>query len=89
MLINQLGLAIAPQQDRKIIEPSDNALKFDAFYQKDSDRRLGFAKQVQKSVLQIRRLALLRSFLRFGARSRGKSAFASYSGLLFLLADNV
>ncbi len=39
VLINQLDLAVAAQQHTKIVKPSNNALKLDAIYQKNGQRR--------------------------------------------------
>src|SRR3546814_313821 len=39
MLIDKLRLSIPPQQDRKIIEPGDDALQFHALDQEHGNRR--------------------------------------------------
>ena len=58
VLVDQLRLAIAPEQDREIIEPGYDALQLHALHQEYGDGCLLPAKKVQKSVLQIWRLAL-------------------------------
>jgi len=53
MLVDQLGLAIAAQQDAEIVEPGDDTLQFYAVDQEDCDWNLGFANVVQESILKI------------------------------------
>ena len=53
MLIDQLRLAVATQQDAEVVEPADNALELDTIDEEDGERRLRLAHAVQERVLQI------------------------------------
>ena len=53
MFVDQLRLAVPPQQYAEIIEPGHDTLQFDAINEKDCDRCLIFADIVEKSVLEI------------------------------------
>ena len=55
MLVNQLYLGAAAQQQRKIIEAGDIALQLDAVGQEDRHRYLFFAQGVEEHVLDILR----------------------------------
>jgi hypothetical protein len=44
-------VAISPQQDAKVIEPGDDALKFHTVHQENGERNFGFAYVVEKGVL--------------------------------------
>jgi hypothetical protein len=46
-------MPVAAKKDAKIIEPGDNALKLDAVHEKDRERDLVLAYEVQERVLQI------------------------------------
>jgi hypothetical protein len=46
-------MRIPPQQDAKIIEPSDDSLQFHAIDQENSDRRFVLADVIEKDVLHI------------------------------------
>ena len=58
MLIHQLRMRIAPQQDREIIKPSNNSLEFNSIDEKYSDRSFVLSDVVQEHVLNV--LAFLR-----------------------------
>jgi hypothetical protein len=51
VLVDELGMPIAPQQYTKIIEPSDNPLKLDPVYEENRERRLVLAYIVEERVL--------------------------------------
>jgi len=55
VLVHQLRVTIPPQQDAEIIEPSHDALKFDAVDQKNREWRFALADVIEKSVLKILR----------------------------------
>jgi hypothetical protein len=46
-------VAIATQQNAKIIEPSDDALEFDPVYEKNRERDFVFPDMIEKGVLEI------------------------------------
>ena len=46
VLVDQLGMAIAAQQDAEIVEPGDVALELDAIDQEDGDGSLAFTDRV-------------------------------------------
>jgi hypothetical protein len=53
VLVDELGMTVAPQQYAKIIEPSHDALQFDAVYEKNREWDFGFADMIEKGVLEI------------------------------------
>jgi hypothetical protein len=53
MLINQLRYTITTKQEAKIVEPRDDALQFHAVDQKNRNGQFGFAKVIEKCILQI------------------------------------
>src|SRR5208337_2335952 len=55
MLVDELGVPVAPQQDREVVEPGDDALELDAVDQEDGHRGLVLAHMVQEHVLHILR----------------------------------
>jgi len=46
-------MCITPQQDTKIVEPSNNTLKFDAIDEKNSYRSFVLANMVEKDILNV------------------------------------
>jgi hypothetical protein len=52
VLINELRMAITPEQDAKVVEPRHDALQFHAIHQEYSQRSLVFPNVVQKRVLE-------------------------------------
>ena len=52
MFIDQLRMAVASQQDTKVVEPSNDALQLDAVHQEDGQRDFIFADFVEEAVLQ-------------------------------------
>src|SRR5262245_4139532 len=55
VLIDQLGLRIAAQQQAEVIEPGDHALQLDAVHEEDRDRDFLLADVVEKSILKVLR----------------------------------
>src|SRR3569833_972447 len=53
VLVDQLALAVAAQQDAEIVEPGDVALELHAIDQKDGDGAFGFADSVEERVLKV------------------------------------
>ena len=53
MLVHELRVTVAPEQQAEIVEPCDNPLQFHAIDQEDRERRLGFANMVEKGVLKV------------------------------------
>src|SRR5581483_2387277 len=53
VLVDQLRVAIPPQQDAEIIEPRHHALKFHAIDQKNREWRFAFSNVIEKSVLKV------------------------------------
>jgi hypothetical protein len=53
VLVDKLGLRIAPQQQAEVVKPGDNALKFDAVNEKYRHGHLLFANMVEEGVLQV------------------------------------
>jgi len=53
VLVNELRMPVATQEDAKIIEPSHNALELHSVHQKNCERDFVFAYEVQERVLQI------------------------------------
>src|ERR1700761_9045655 len=53
VLVDQLGLAVPPEQDAEIIEPGDVALELYAIDQENGDGSFAFPDRVEKRVLQI------------------------------------
>src|SRR6056297_1028469 len=53
MLVNQLRLTVAPQQNAEIVEPGNHTLQLDPVDQEYRDRDLGLAHLIEKRVLQI------------------------------------
>jgi hypothetical protein len=70
MLVDELGVPVAPQKDAEIIEPGDETLQFDSIDQKNRDGGLGFPNVVEKRVLEVLRLLSCHEFVRlFGPLS--------------------
>ena len=65
MLVDELGMPVAPQQNRKIVEPGNDALQFDTVHQEHRHRCLVLPHMVQEHVLNILRFFIghSRSFL--------------------------
>ena len=53
MFVDQLGHAVAAQQNAEIIEPGDDALELHAVHQEDGDGNLLLAHMVEERVLQV------------------------------------
>ena len=53
MLVDKLGMPVAPQEHTEIVKPSDNALEFDPVYKKYRKGGLVLANMIEKCVLQI------------------------------------
>ena len=53
VFIDQLRMPVAPQQDAEIVEPRDDALKFDAVDQEHRYWDLVLSDVVEKGVLKI------------------------------------
>ena len=53
VLVDELGMPIAPQQHAEIIEPGHDALQLDAVHQEDRERSFVLADMVEEGVLQI------------------------------------
>ena len=53
MLVDQLRLAIATQENAEIVEPRDDALKLHPVDQKDSYGDLGLTDLIEKRILQV------------------------------------
>src|SRR5882724_11046998 len=53
MLIYELRMAIAPQQDAKVIEPCHHALQLYTIHEKNRQRHLVFSDIIQERVLQV------------------------------------
>src|SRR4051794_14733676 len=53
MLVDELRMTVAAQQHRKVVEPGDDSLQFDAVDQENRDRRLVLAQMVQEDVLNV------------------------------------
>src|SRR3546814_20819707 len=53
MLVNQLRLPVAAEQQREIVEPGDDALQLDALDQEHGHRGLALAKGVEENILEI------------------------------------
>jgi hypothetical protein len=53
VLVNQLGVAIPPQQHTEIVEPGDDALQLDPVDQKYRQRDFVFPDVIEKSILQV------------------------------------
>ena len=51
VLVDELRMAVPPQQHAEIIEPRNNALQLDPVHQKDRERNFRFADVVEESVL--------------------------------------
>ena len=56
MLVDQLGMPVAPKQDAEIVEPSHEPLQFYPVDEKNRDRRLGLSHVIEKRVLEVLRL---------------------------------
>jgi hypothetical protein len=56
MLVNQLGMPIPTQQDRKVVKPSDYALELNPVHQEHRHRSLLLPHMVQENILNILRL---------------------------------
>ncbi len=70
MLVDQLRLTIAAQQDREIVKPGDDALQLDALHQKHGDRNLILAQMVEEHVLKVLPLHRASAGDRCGRRRR-------------------
>src|SRR5439155_11822218 len=55
VLVDELRMAVAPQQHAEIIEPGDNALQFHSVHQEDGERSFTFSDVIEEGVLQILR----------------------------------
>src|SRR3546814_3929067 len=53
MLVNQLRLPVAAEQQREIVEPGDDALQLDALDQEHGHRGLALSKGVEENILEI------------------------------------
>ena len=53
MLVHELRMSIAAQQNTKIIEPSNDALKLDTIDQEYCHGSLAFTDGVQENVLKV------------------------------------
>lgn len=53
MLVDQLDVTIAAQQNTEVIKPTDDALKLYAVYEEHRDWKLVFADMIEKDVLYI------------------------------------
>jgi hypothetical protein len=53
VLVDQLRVAIPPQQDAEIVEPRHDALEFNAIDQKNRQRNFAFTNVIEKGVLEI------------------------------------
>jgi hypothetical protein len=53
MLIDELGVTVAPKQHTKIIKPGNDALEFDPVHKKDGERHLVFTDKIEKCILKI------------------------------------
>ena len=51
VLVDELGVPIAPQQNAEIIEPGHHALQFDAIHQEDRERYFVLADVIEEGVL--------------------------------------
>ena len=56
VLVDELRMAVAPQQHAEIVEPGHEALQFDAVDEKNRHRSLGLANVIEERVLQVLRL---------------------------------
>ncbi len=77
VLVDELGMAVAAEQDAEVVEPGHNALQLDAVDQENRERGLVLAHAVEESVLEVlRTLARHRSRLvsrcRWSWRSAGR-----------------
>jgi hypothetical protein len=52
MLVDELRVPVAAEQDAEIIEPSHHSLQLDAIHEKDGQRSLVLANMIEKSVLK-------------------------------------
>jgi len=52
MLVDELGMPIAPQQDTKIIKPRNNALQLHAIDQEDCEGSLVLTNVVEECILE-------------------------------------
>lgn len=79
MLIHQLGLPVAAQQDTEIVKPSDYALQFNAVDQKNCDWNFSFTHVVQECILKILsvRSHYVYAFFLAGARVPGPPLITS------------
>src|ERR1700723_3411879 len=56
VLIDQLRMSVAPEQNTEIIEPSHETLQFHPVNEKNRDRRLGLPYVIQERILEVLRL---------------------------------
>src|ERR1700678_4051690 len=53
VLVDELRVAVSPQQDAKIVEPGYHPLQLDAIHEKDREGDFGFTDMIEECVLQI------------------------------------
>jgi hypothetical protein len=53
VFVHKLRVAVAPEQDAKIVEPGHDTLQFYTIDKENSERNLVFADKIQKCVLQV------------------------------------
>ena len=53
MLVDKLGVPIAPKKNAEIVEPGHDPLQLNAIDEKDRKRSLVFPNVIKKGVLQI------------------------------------
>ena len=72
MLVNELRVPVAAEQDAEVVEPSHDTLKLDAIDEKDRQRDLVLAAMVQERVLEVLSALARQFFLSlFRDRNRG------------------
>src|SRR5271165_5753941 len=62
VLVDELGVTVAPQQDAEIVEPRHEPLQFDSINEKYGDGGLGFPNVVEECVLEVLRLLSCHEF---------------------------
>ena len=72
VLIDQLRVPVAPEQDAEIVKPGHEALQFHPINQKNRHRRLRLSDMIQERILEVLRLLGCHSYFRslglFGQR---------------------
>ncbi len=53
MLVDQLRMPVAAQENGKIVKPRNNSLQFDSVYEKDRNGRFVFPDVIKKHVLNV------------------------------------